>query len=375
MTAPLETVLTDEQKKMALELYPTVDHSTLVKMVSGNQELDSRSSFGKALKTFIAGLGLKPKTIDHRKDPSLDFELSETDKRFIENNIRSFRGKTLELARLIAKDEKVHALSKPFKVVYSYLKEIYPEAINSSDEPVDELEYRIPSTIQSLINLVNDYVTTGDMSRKVYVWGKLKSAEERCMRALMKYMRVYRVSYQAGQYERKSERELFLSTFIRFTHDKPDLTEIEVDQSISAASETVNIAQIERSIKRIDKIQEEIMLGGETDDNGKPKKLTMSDVELINQIRAKHDMAKNRLKTLMEGLEETRSKRQAGKNERNQSILNLLDPWMLDEQKRADMVAMGDREQEEDVKEVGRLRDLDDLTALISGQTEDEAMA
>ncbi len=219
---------------------------------------------------------------------------------------------------------------------------------------------------------MNDYVTTGDVSRKVYVWGKLKSSEERCMRALMKYMRVYRVTYQASQYDKKSERELFLSTFIRFTHDKPDLTEIEVDQSISAASETVNIAQIERSIKRIDKIQEEIMMGGEVDDNGKVRKLGMSDVELINQIRAKHDLSKNRLKSLMEALEETRSKRQAGKNERNQSILNLLEAWQQDEQKRTDMIAMGDREKAEDLKEVGRLRDLDDLTALISGQTEDE---
>ena len=368
--------LTEEQKKMALELYPTMTHPELVKKVFGDPTLDSRSAQGRLLKTFVADLGLVPKTIDNRKDPSVAFELTEDDKRFIEKNIRSFRGKTLELARVVGKDEKITPLSNPFKQVYAFLKEVYPEAISSSDEPVDDLEYKAPSTIQSLITLVNDYVTTGDVSRKVYVWGKLKSSEERCMRALMKYMRVYRVGYQASRYEKKSERELFLSTFIRFTHDKPDLTEIEVDQSISAAAETVNIAQIERTINRIDRIQEEIMMGGEVDENGKTKKLGMSDVEMINAVRSKYDAAKTQLAKLMANLEETRSKRQAGKNERNQSILNILEAWQQDEQKRTDLVVlMGDREKAEDEREVGRLRDLDDLTALISGQTEDEMTA
>ncbi len=257
------------------------------------------------------------------------------------------------------------------------MKEVWPDSFNAaSEEPVTETAYSPPVTLSVLIGMVNSFVSTGD-ARKTYNGNTLKISEERQLKALMSYLRVFRFKYVASQYEKQVDRDLFISTFVRWAHDKPDLTAIEVDQMIGAADETVNLAQISRSIQRIDKMQEDIMdAGGEIEEEGgKKRKFSMTDVEMINGIRTKHDQAKGRLEKLMSTLEDSRSKRIGQRDLRNNSILNLFDAWRDDPEWRADLIEIGRREKEEDATEARRLRDMDDVIALISGQTLEEAGA
>lgn len=369
MASPELPTLTDAQKQIVLANYATTELGALVPLVLPGAKPDGRSPMGKAIRLFLAGESLTVKAPE--RTTAEEVVLTEAHKeqiRRLHNTIDS----SLELARIVLADPSIKPLSRAFRAVFAYRKECFPEGVKTVEVPVEDDEYTPPVTMQELCRVVNGFVTTGD-SRNAYNSNNLKVSEERGLRALMGYLRVYGLKYAATSFKQQVDRDLFLSTFIRWTHTKPDLTEIEVDQMISAATETVNIAQMGREIETVKQYHQTIIDGEEVDANGKKRRFGQADVEQINGLRTKHDQSKGRLKQLMEALEQVRSKRIDAMKERNASILNLLDEWMKDEQKRADLIEMGIREKDDDMREIGRLRGLEDVTALISGQSEEEA--
>jgi hypothetical protein len=365
--------LTDEQKALVLSLYKTTKLGDMVPKVYPGAKADGRTTEGRSIQAFLAGIDIKPETtvVEHEGPVTLTKEQEEAIERLI-GRCKS----TLELARTVFNDKELKQLSSRYRAVWEYKQRVYPEAIDVGDAPVDEKLFQPPSTIQSLTTVVNKWVTIGKSNAKVYTWGQLKASEERCLHALMGYMRTYSFIYTASQYEKQVDRDLFISQFVRWSHDKPDLTQIEVDQMVLAAGERVNIAQIDRTIQRLDKMQEEIASGGEVDENGKPRKLSMTDVELINAVRTKHDAAKKRLSDLMKDLEEVRSKRIDAKRNRYGSIIDILDAFGKDEDSRNRIfINEGIAEKDEDKEEVERLSGVDELHALISGQSKEEGAA
>lgn len=369
--------LTEEQKKLALDNVETTDISGLVQLLWPDQKTDDgrladgRSMWGRSVKTFLASEGKVAKTsLFVALGPLV---LTPEQEKEIEN-LGPRMPNALEIARAVFKDTNIQPLSREYRAVYAYYRDLYPESIDVTAEPVEELQYQPPVNIQTLVGITNRYVSTSEGPR-MYLWGKMSISEEKQLHALLGCMRIYTFKYVASQFDLKVDRELFVSTFVRWAHDKPDLTQIEVDQMILAAAERVNIAQIERTIQRIERVQRDVMAsGGEIiDENGKKRKLGMTDVEMINQIRTKHDAAKGRLDKLMDKLEESRSDRHAKVDARSGSILNLFDAWRKNEEQRQDILKVGKNEKEQDAREVGRIRDLDDVTALICGQTIAEA--
>lgn len=369
---PYELIqLTDAQKAIVMANYATMDLGALVPLVFPGAKPDGRTTEGRSIRAFLAGENLTIVTTDVA--PLGPITLTDDQKKVIEKMSDRVES-TLELARLVFADQGIKQMSQQWRAVYAYRKLVFPEGIKAVEEPVEEEEYKPPNTMTELCRVVNTYVTTGD-TRNYYNSMNLKVVEERSLRALLSYMRVYGLKYAATTFKQQVDRTLFLSTFVRWTHTKPDLTEIEVDQMISAAKETVNIAQMDREIEIVKQYHQAVMGGEEVDSNGKRRRLNEADVQMLATLRTKHDQAKGRLNQLMTGLEQVRAKRIDAMKERNASILNLLDEWMKDEQKRKDIIDMGIQEKDEDTREVGRLRDLDELTALISGQSEDEGRA
>lgn len=358
-----EIQLTTEQKTYILANASTKSLLELTREIFGNPNLDGRSFEGRAVKVFLAGEQLPIKTTAHVGTGKI--VLTDAQKKQIEDLAHSMT--SLEVARLVFNNPGIKQLSQEWRAVHQHYKTCYPEGIDASEDPVDENDYKPPVSTQTLTAQVNEFVPTGDVNKKLYQW-PLKSSDERHIRALMSYMRVLKFKYQATQYQRNVDRMLFISTFMRFTHDKPDLSAEEQDQYISAAAETVNIARIERDLMRIEHNIEEIM-DGDRESRGQ----FMPMVELINATRSKLDQSKGRLKTLIEGLVTSRSDRIKDRDNRNSSIINLFDAWLRDKQRRDDMCDMGSKEKEEDVKEVNRIKELDDMSVIISGMTEEEA--
>lgn len=368
--------LSPGQRRLALQWCAKEDLVTIARRCFGRQKdgnpITAQSLEVKAVKAFLAGEGKDTTMTPATPPPTEDVELTEDQKGAIET-LAPRMPNSLELTRTVFNDQSIKSLSKKHRVVMQHAKTVYPEGFNTSDEPVDEREWKAPATMAVLIGLVNSFVLQAD-NRKTYNQATLKPSEEKALKQLMINLRTYRLGYIASQYERKVDRDLFLSTFIRWTHSKSDLTEMEVDQMISAAAETVTVAQLEREIQDIKRYHEQIINGEETDEtSGKKKRFGMTEIEQINGVRTKHDSSKKRLESLMEKLETARSERLEKRDDRFKSVVDLLDIWMKDKERRDNWIKAGVEEKEQDKAEVERLSGLEDMIALISGQSKEEA--
>jgi hypothetical protein len=220
-----------------------------------------------------------------------------------------------------------------------------------------------------MIAWVNNYIPTGT-GEPLYNSSSIKAFEEKCLRMLLGYLRSPTFVYQASQYEKKVDRELFESNFIRFCYDKPDLTAEEIHQYISLSSEIVNTAQIERTIQRLDKNINDWLSG----DDDEKKKMSMSMVELINAARGKWESSKERQKKLLAELTESRSIRLKNRLDQNASILNLVEAFQK-EKDRKELIELAEMEKQADVIETDKLSNMDQVVALIAGMSKKELSA
>lgn len=364
MRSPLPPiVLTDDQKREIDASYGKEDILSIARRLFNNPELDGRSREYQAVRAYLASVGVETA---RRDEPKAPLELSEEQKACVRD--LAHRASTcLELTRLVWNNPELKQLSPEYRAVWKYEKEVYPKGLDASDQAVEELEWKPPATIPILVGLVNDCVPSGTQ-RRTYNYGQLKTSEERQLLALMSYIRTLRFQYQANQYRKQIDRDLFISTFIRHTHDKADLTQVEQDQFVSAAAETVSIARIERDLEDLAENMRE-MLDGDRDARGK----FMGMVELINTTRGKLDQSKERLKKLIEGLEGSRNERLKNRDERSSSILNMFDAVLKSKERRQALATLGEKEHEEDAAKANEIKDVEDLGSLIAGQTLAEA--
>lgn len=358
--------LTEQQKKIAIENCLELPFSELVKLVFENDKLDGRSLEGKMLKAFLSSMNMTPNIAEAtpRAEP---IELTEEQKLFIE--LHAEDTKTLELTRLLFKNESLTPLNKEFRVVYNYIKDISPNSADKNEEIVVETEYKPPVSVPALISKLNQYLPTGDSATNTYDYKNLKQVEEKCLKMLLSYVKSPVFIYQASQYKKVVDRDLFEAHFMRFTHDKDDLTNEEIHQYISLSAEIVNTAQMERSIQKLDQEVNNLLEGDDKD----TRKMSMSMVELINTLRSKWELSKERQKKLLSDLTETRSSRIKNRLDKNASIINLVDAFMK-EKERLEIIRLGELEHQADEGEYDKLKSVDDVVALIAGMTRDEAI-
>lgn len=365
---PRLPILTPEQEKTVLANWDKVKINALVKMTFANKDLDGRTFEGKAIKLFLAKHGCVAGTTE--KPFVGELYLTPEQKKFIEENGKDGGMKPLEMKQvLFPNDKKGTLLSREGRAVYKYAKAVHGEDVDFWDEPVDTQKYNPPKTVPETKNLVNSYVSNAtDPSKEAYSTGSLRPFEEKCLKALQGYLKTIRFRYQAAQYDKRADRALFESSFVRTTHDKPDLSAADVDMYVAGAAEMVNVTREERKILKLEDKLNDIM-EEDTGENGERKPLTQAFVELLNQTRTKWDASKKRYQDIMGALESTRAKRNEHQIQRSQSVLNLLEAWQKDEETRNDIIAFGEKEKAEDAAEVKRLADMDGVIALIAGMT------
>lgn len=367
--------LTDDQKKQIDELSSMgKDIHYITKKVFNNDELDGRNAEGKSVKIYILQSGGVPVTTKQKKEKEKKItELSKEQCKNIDALLESDQPPAIrEIVKILWPEiDKVAPLSKEYQLVYHYVKKTNENSIDLWDETVDSKIYKFPATYSVLIGVVNQYVgNPHDTSKALYNPNAMKSTDEKNLKALYTFLKTTRFRIQCSQYYTKAERELFESTFIRFVHDKAaDLTQEEVDMYIAASAETVQVAKIERDIQNLENEVQQIFDSSDAE----TKKISMSLVELLNSTRDKLDKSKKQLKSVIESVAGSRSKRIGARVQQNASVLNLLDAW-IDEEKRHQLIALGIKEHEEDEKEFNRLSSMDDVTALIAGMSKNEAI-
>ena len=322
---------------------------------------DGRSKYGRAVKKFLSEKSLKAK-VSHKYYPKEKTELTEDQKEFISNNCGAM--KPMEMAKVVFDDSSISPLDLRYKVLFEFLKTInnkvkYSDVTN--EETAAEGGYSPPKSEARALVRVNKYVYNGINKEKVTT--KIK----RNLYTLIGYMHTFRFLHQIGTYNIETDRELFESSFVRYTWDKPDLTQEEVDQYIVLSAEVVIASNIQRRVERL----QQLLDRNAEDTEG--RRMAMSLVEAINTAQTEYNQCVNRQTKLLNELKEKRSHRMSKMMQESASILNLVELWK-DEESRHKMIKIAELRKKNVSNEIERLTSMEEIKSRIMGISEEEVL-
>jgi hypothetical protein len=352
--------LSDDQRKIILDLWNSRPENPpslleLIKAAFPDQKIDGRSKEGRAVKEFLATRKIKARGA-HEYQPK-DITLSKEQEEYITNNVYTM--KAVEIARILFGNERINNLNAETKVVNEFIKTLSPEDLYADPNDVPQEEYKPPRTQAAAIARVNKYVLDAvDKS-------KILPKQKKDLESLIGYLSTYRFIHQINTYGTQNDRELFESSFIRYTYDKFDLTQEEVDQYIVLSMEVVISFNIQATIQIIQRqIDQEVETGG---------KIPMALIEANNTARTEYNQCVTRQQKLLSDLKEKRSTRLSKQIKATASILNLVEMWK-EEESRQKMLKLADLRKQSIKDEVDRLETIDEMKAKILGIGEDEIL-
>ena len=352
--------LTDDQKKKILEEWNTRPSNPpslveLTKLIFG-EGFDGRSQEGKAIKNYLASRQIIPKK-SHEYEPKGLIDLTEDQKEYISNTCSTMT--SVEIAKIIFKNNDLTNLNQETRSVGEYIKTLDTKVAYSNPNNIPEGNYKPPATFNRCLSRVNRYVHEGiDES-------KLTGKQKRDIQSLIGYLHTYRFLYQINTYQDEQERELFESSFVRYTYDKNDLTQEEVDQYIVLSTEVIISSNIQETIAVLQVQMDEAVQAGE--------KISMSLVEAISTSRNEYNQSVGRQQKLLQDLKVKRSDRLSKQVKENASILNLVELWK-EEESRKEMLKLAEMRKELLTKEIERLSTIDEIKARIMGISIDEVL-
>lgn len=358
-----KTELTEEDKEYIKNNFAEMALIDLTRKISGNPDADGRHYLGKIISRHIGELGGKPKTTKYVK---VEMELTEEKKTYVKNNYKN--SKPLEIAKILFPEKKqLTALNKETILVQEYIKSFDPDAIDSKDE-LSTATYRAPQSIKTLLYKVVKYLTkfsTGEA--KAPDIENLTEAEKKNLTSLLSYINTHRFLSQINRYSKEDDRETFESCFIRYTYDKPDLMQEDVDQYIVICDEIVSQGKIQRTIELLDSQINEAL-----DSEEGARSISANTVELVNAQREKLNVSRKRVDDTMGRLVTNRSERMDSKLQENASILNLVTDWQ-NEKMRLQLIEIAKEQKHLESEEVDKLSDMDAVIVRIAGFSKDRA--
>ena len=184
---------------------------------------------------------------------------------------------------------------------------------------------------------------------------------------LIRYLHTFRFLHHMNHLSTNVDRELYESSFVRYTYDKPDLSQEEIDQFIVLSGEAVIASNIQRRVEHLQGLLDDAA----NDTEG--RRISMALVESINTAQNEYHQSVNRQHKLLDDLKEKRSSRLKNQLKDNASILNLVEVWK-DEEGRRKMIALAEKRKEVVAEEIESLSSMDEIKARILGLTKDEIL-
>lgn len=355
-----EVFLTDNQKEKVLNEWNSrpKDPPSLLELIkaAGFIDKDGRSKEGKAVKQFLTTREIKAHA-SHEYQPKQKIDLSGEQKEFVRNNMPLM--KSMEMARVLFRDDTLTNLNQETRAVLDYVRELETEIKpyeNTKDVPDS---YKPPKTADQALARINRYIYNG-LDRE-----KLSIKQEKDIKSLIGFLHTYRFIHQIGGYTSNTDRELFESSFIRYTYDKNDLKEEEVDQYIVLSIEVVIASNIQHRVEHLQGLLDD------TANDTEGRRISMSLVEAISSAQTEYNQCVNRQNKLLNDLKEKRSDKLKKQIQENASILNLVEAWRSEEN-RKQLIQLVERRKLVLKKEVDRLSDMDEVRARIMGLSEDD---
>lgn len=327
----------------------------LIKLAFDVKE-DGRSKYGKAIKAYLASRDLKalPKTIFIKKGP---VTLTKEQEEYVIKNAE--KEKAVEMARVLFKNPSLQNLSGETRAVLEFIKSKNINNTYTDPDDIPTADYRPPSTIDRVYARIKRYtIAEWDIN-------KLAPSQRKNITSLMGYMRTHRFAHQMNSYDKLADRILFESSFVKFTYDKPDLTEEDVDQYIILSTEIVMSASIQITINQLQTEQDENLVN--------EGKLSANLVEAVKTAREQYNSSVVRQQKLFAALTEGRAIRLKEKIGSNSSLLNVIGLWR-EESTRIKLIAIAEMRKARLEAEIDNLSSMEDIKARILGIDKNELL-
>jgi hypothetical protein len=360
--------LDQQQQNRVKEILQKNPDATLTEITAyayENETVDSRSKEGRALKQFLLdnNIEYKNRSVFQRDRVSLTTEHEE----FIKNNYKNQH--YLDMAKILFKNNNLTHLSLESREVNKLVEKIqksdptylemktYTPAENQTPGPMGE--YFPPRRLDQTLYRINKYLNIG------WEQGKLKATQLKQVETLQRYMNTFSFCYQINTYKREDDRKLFEDAFIRYTYDKDDLTQEELDQFITLCTETVTASSI---LQQVEDLRQLLRTASEEDEG---RNIKMSLNEAISSLQTEYNQCRTRQNKLYKSLVDDRSKKMQDRKQENASILNLVQAWK-DEERRKSIIILAEAQKQNLEEEAQRLSSMDELKAVIRGIDIDE---
>ena len=360
--------LTIEQRHLvALQLWQEreandQDPPALAELISAaypdNSSLDGRSKEARELKAYLAEFGVKADGA-HVYHPKEAPTLTEEHKEFVSNNASTMNA--THLGRIVFDDHTLTPLHAEVRVVNEYLKTLPQEIVHQDIEDIPEQSHTPPKTFDKTLLLANKYIH--EKIEKKKITGRQKKE----ISTLMGYVNTYRFIHQINTYESNSDRGLFESSFVRYTYDKPDLSQEEVDQYIVLSTEVVIGSSIQARSERL----QQLLDNAAEDSEG--RRLAMGLVQAISSAQTEYNQCVGRQQKLLGDLKEKRSDKLKSQIKENASLVHLVQMWK-EEESRKKLIELAELRKKSVKKEIEKLSSMEEVKARIMGISEDEVL-
>ena len=344
-----EDPLTDAEKQAVLDAWNSGIHDIMGIMhrIWGRM-YDGRSKKGRYVKQLLAE-NQKDGTVkgDEPKKMSL-VALTDSNREFI--IAHSNKLNSMEMARTIFNDDTLGPLTAEVRVVRQFLETIAPKATALSD---DDLGGYVPprSEDQALARIAK-------YAHEPIVKDTMTPHQKEWVRRLICYMHTHRFVFEMANMTTPEERILFESSFVKYTYNKPDLTEEDIDLYITMCSNIVSTHRMKQELVQWSAMQDESM---RTD-----SKIPMAIVEITGKLRTDIDAMEKRQTTMVHDLTTKRSKRMDGASQNKNSILNLLANFQ-EHNKRKQIIELVEARRSRVKEEKNRLANMEEFRSEILG--------
>ena len=156
---------------------------------------------------------------------------------------------------------------------------------------------------------------------------KLTARQRKEIESLIGYLHTYRFLHQINGYDSQVDRDLFESSFIRYTYDKQTSPKKKLI-STSCFFWSSIASNIQRRVEHLQGLLDDAA----NDTEG--RRISMSLVEAIGKAQNDYHQSIGRQNKLLSDLKEKRSDRLKNQIKENASIINLVQMWKEEESRK-----------------------------------------
>lgn len=319
-----------------------------------NDDLDGRSSEGRAVRKFLIENDINYKTT--RRKPPEEIEFTEQQQEFIIDQAKNGLS-SLEIAKLIFPNKEIRPLSNEQRKVLLHIREVNPDYMPSQDSGAIN-DYISPKSPSRIIKKINDSTGIGLED------GKLNRQKQICVDTLGINLSNSRFLKIINNYTNVEDRELFEQEFIRLTWDKPDLTADEINLYLNVCKEIINLEVVSMHLNKLNDMFDV------ADDQ---TEITVRLAEIIKAKSSEYHQCETRIENLTKKLQGDRAERMKKNQKENASFLAIVQMFQ-EEEERKNMVHMAEMQKKIIKEEAERLEGMAEWKARVLGISQEDAI-